>query len=282
MKEDDVDRDKRHESAEKQKSTKDLENKKEKKKNLERQALEKRRAKSRQRGESEEESPDEDDGNDGDGDSDDSEGMAARLDKILEGPPQADVDVAQMGDPKKASGIPHDGQRRESSPSRSHATTPPATAPGRSVSGPRPPPSSGAGHWVKSTPTGPLTCGRVAASSQGETGRRSSSPGAHQARDAELRPTPARERLGVSTWGGSKPAGRGAGRRVALCLVYSRLRLSSRYSCFFRLKRPLEQAQPSMAKKLKVGAAPRDLGEWSIFLSMALELYGPYIELLSG
>ena len=239
-------------------------------------------ARSRGGGESEEESPDKDDGGDGDDGSDGSEGMAARLDKILEGPPQADVDVAQMGDPKKASGIPHDGQRRESSPSRSHATTPPATAPGRSVSGPRPPPSSGAGHWVKSTPTGPLTCGRVAASSQGETGRRSSSPGAHQARDAELRPTPARERLGVSTWGGSKPAGRGAGRRVALCLVYSRLRLSSRYSCFFRLKRPLEQAQPSMAKKLKVGAAPKDLGEWSIFLSMALELYGPYIELLSG
>ena len=62
-----------------------LEKKKEKKKNLERQALEKHRAKSRQRGESEEESPDEDDGNDGDDDSDDSEGMAARLDKILEG-----------------------------------------------------------------------------------------------------------------------------------------------------------------------------------------------------
>jgi len=43
VKEDDVDRDKRHESTEKQKSAKDLEKKKEKKKNLERQALEKRR-----------------------------------------------------------------------------------------------------------------------------------------------------------------------------------------------------------------------------------------------
>ena len=50
MKEDDVDRDKRCESAEKQKSVKDLEKGKEKKKNLERQALETRRAKSRQRG----------------------------------------------------------------------------------------------------------------------------------------------------------------------------------------------------------------------------------------
>jgi len=50
VKEDDVDRERRHEFAEKQKSTKDLEKKKEKKKNLERQALEKRRVKSRQRG----------------------------------------------------------------------------------------------------------------------------------------------------------------------------------------------------------------------------------------
>ena len=34
------------------------------------------------------------------------------------------------------------------------------------------------------------------------------------------------------------------------------------YSHFFRLKRPLEQAQPSMANKLKVGAVPKDSGEW--------------------
>ena len=111
MKEDDVDRDRRHESAEKQKSTKDLEKKKEKKKNLERQALEKRRAKSRQRGESEEESPNEDDGNDGEDDSDDFEGMAAHLDKILEGPPQADVDVPRTGAPKRASGGSHDDRQ---------------------------------------------------------------------------------------------------------------------------------------------------------------------------
>jgi len=50
VKEDDVDRDKRRESTEKLKSAKDLETKKEKKKNLTRQALETRRAKSRQRG----------------------------------------------------------------------------------------------------------------------------------------------------------------------------------------------------------------------------------------
>jgi len=47
VKEDDVDRDKRRESAEKLKSTKDMEKKEEKKKNLVRQALETRRAKSR-------------------------------------------------------------------------------------------------------------------------------------------------------------------------------------------------------------------------------------------
>jgi len=46
VKEDDADRDKRRESAKKSKSAKDLENKKEKKKNLSRQALETRRVKS--------------------------------------------------------------------------------------------------------------------------------------------------------------------------------------------------------------------------------------------
>ena len=85
VKEDEVDRDKRRESTEKQKSAMDLKKKKEKKKNLERQALETRRAKSRQRGEPEEESLDEDDGGDGDDDSDNSEGMASRLNRILEG-----------------------------------------------------------------------------------------------------------------------------------------------------------------------------------------------------
>ena len=49
MKEDDVDREKRRASAEKQKSVKDVE-KKTKKKNLERQALEVRRGKSRRGG----------------------------------------------------------------------------------------------------------------------------------------------------------------------------------------------------------------------------------------
>ena len=62
VKEDDVERDKRRQTAEKQKSAKDLEIKE--KKNLDRQSLEAHRAKSRQRGEPEEESPSENDGGD--------------------------------------------------------------------------------------------------------------------------------------------------------------------------------------------------------------------------
>jgi len=216
MKEDDVDRDKRRESAEKQKSTKDLEKKKEKKKNLERQVLETHRAMSRQRGEPEEDSPDEDNGNKGDDGSDNSEGMAARLNRILEGPPQADVVVPRTGAPKGASSGSRDGQQGEFSPLHSRADTPPVPAQGRAVPRPQPPPASKAGHWVKSLTTGPLTRGRAAASSKGEIGRRSSSPGARQAGDAEPRPAPAREGPRVSTRGGSRPAGRGAGRRVAL------------------------------------------------------------------
>ena len=50
MKEDEVDRDRRRQSAEKSKSAKDVAKKGEKKKNLDRQALEACRAKSRQRG----------------------------------------------------------------------------------------------------------------------------------------------------------------------------------------------------------------------------------------
>jgi len=51
-------------------------------------------------GEPEEESPNEDNGGDGDDDSDDSEGMASRLDRILEGPPQTGVDVPRTGVPR--------------------------------------------------------------------------------------------------------------------------------------------------------------------------------------
>jgi len=173
-----VDRDKRCESAEKLKSAKDLEKKKEKKKNLARQALETRRAKSRQRGEPEEESLDEDDGSDGDEDSDDSEGMASRLDRILEGPPQTSVDASQTGVPKEVPSGPRESQQRESSPRRSRTNTPPTPAQGRTVPRPQPPPASKAGHWVKSLATGPLTRGRAAASSKGEMGRGSTSPGA--------------------------------------------------------------------------------------------------------
>ena len=41
---------------------------------------------------------------------------------------------------------------------------------------------------------------------------------------------------------------------------------------FLRLKRPLEQAQPSMAKKLKVGATPKDSGEWLVLPPVVLAL----------
>ena len=105
-----------------------LKRKKEKKKNLERQALETRRAKSRQRGEPEEDSPNEDDGDEGDDGSDDSKGMASHLDRILEGPPQADIAVPWTGAPKGASSGSRDGQQGESSPRRSRAVTPPAPA----------------------------------------------------------------------------------------------------------------------------------------------------------
>jgi len=58
------------------------------------------------------------------------------------------------------------------------------------------------------------------------------------------------------------------------------LRLFLCYSPFLRLKRPLEQAQPSMAKKLKVGVVPKGLGEWLILLSAISELGDSRIELL--
>ena len=96
MKEDDAEHEKRRTSVEKHKSIKDAE-KKEKKKNLECQALEERRAKSRHEGEPEEESPDEDDSDDDNEDDDDSEGMAARLDRALQGLPQIDVPSSLVG-----------------------------------------------------------------------------------------------------------------------------------------------------------------------------------------
>jgi len=149
--------------AEKLKSAKDLEKKGEKKKNLTRQALETRRAKSRQRAETEEESPDEDDGGDGDDDSDDSEGMASRLDRILEGPPQTSVDILRTGVPKGAPSGSRESQQRESSPRRSRADVAPAPVQGRTVPWPQSPPPSKAGPRVKSLATGPQTRGRAVA-----------------------------------------------------------------------------------------------------------------------
>ncbi|XP_021319201.1 RNA polymerase II degradation factor 1-like [Sorghum bicolor] len=110
---------------------------------------------------------------------------------------------------------------------------------------PQPPPAPKAGGQAKPQATGPLTCGRAAASGKGEIGRRSASPGARQVGDAEPRPAPVREGPGASTRGGSRPASRGTGKRAVLPVG---------------LKRTLEQAQPSMAKRLKVGAASKDSG----------------------
>jgi hypothetical protein len=126
VKEDEVDHDRRCQSAEKLKSAKDS-TKKGDKKNLDRQALEARRAKSRQRGEPEEESPSDDD--DDDEDSDDSEGMASRLDRILEGPPRSDVDAPRTETLKEGPGGSH----------RPRAETPPAPMAGQVT--PRPPPA---------------------------------------------------------------------------------------------------------------------------------------------
>ena len=84
----------------------DSQKKGEKKKNLDRQALEACRSKSRQRGEPEEESPSNDDGDD-DEDSDDNEGMASHLDRILEGPPRDDVDPPWRETPKEGPGGSH-------------------------------------------------------------------------------------------------------------------------------------------------------------------------------
>ena len=157
VKEDEVDCDARRRSAEKQKSAKDSAKKGEKKKNLDRQALEARRAKSRQRREPEEESPSDDDG--GDEDSDDSEGMASRLDRILEGPPRGDVDAPRIETPME----------RPSGSHRPHADTPPVPAIVQTA--PRPPPVPKAGSHAKPQATGPLTRGRAAASEKGETSR---------------------------------------------------------------------------------------------------------------
>ena len=206
VKGDEVDHDKRRQSAEKLKSAKDSEKKGTRKKNLDRQALEARRAKSRQRGEPEEESPSEDDGGDSDDDSDDSEGMASRLDRILEGPPRGDADAPRTGVPKEGPGGSH----------RPRDDTPPAPTPSRAVPRPQPPPTSKAGSQAKPQVTGSLTRGRAAASDKGETGRRSASPGARQVGDAGPRPAPVLEGSRALTLGGSRPISRGTGRQAVL------------------------------------------------------------------
>ena len=147
---------------------------------------------------------------------DDFEGMASRLDQILDGPPPTAVDVPRMEVQRGAPSGSRESQRRETSPHRSHADTPSEPVPGQNVSRPQPLPASKAGHRVKSLTAGPLTRGRAAASSKGGMDHRSASPGIGQAGDVEPRPAPAREVPGALTRGSSRPAGRGTGRRVAL------------------------------------------------------------------
>jgi len=202
VKEDEVDRDRRRQSAEKLKSAKDFAKKGEKKKNLDRQALEARRAKSRQRGEPEEESPSDDD--DDDEGSDDSEGMASLLDRILEGLPRGDVDAPRTETPKEGPGGSH----------RPRADTRPAPMAGQTA--PRPLPAPRGGGHARPQATGPLTHGRAAATEKGEAGRRSASPGARQAGVTVPRPAPVLEGSGALTRGGSRPTGRGSGRRAVL------------------------------------------------------------------
>ena len=134
----------------------------------------------------------------------------------LEGPPRADADAPRTGAPMEGSSGSLERQQRESSPRRSRADTPPAPAQSQSVPRPQPPPVPKVGDRAKPQATGPLTRGRVAASGKGETSHRSASPGTHQTGDAEPRPAPVREGPGALTRGGSRPAGRGTGRRAVL------------------------------------------------------------------
>jgi hypothetical protein len=184
------------------KSAKDSAKKGEKKKNLDRQALEVRRAKSRQRGEPEEESPNDDD--DDDESSDDSEGMASRLDRILEGPPRDDVDAPRTEAPEEGPS----GSRRP------RPDAPSALKAGQDA--PRPPLAPKESGPARSQASGPLTRGRAAASEKGDAGRRSASPGARQAGSDVPRPISALEGPSAPTRGGSRPAGRGGGRRAVL------------------------------------------------------------------
>jgi len=79
-------------------------------------------------GESEEDSPNEDDENDDDDGNDDSEGMAARLDWILQDLPQTDVSTSRAGASKGPQGEPRDGCQKEASPRHPRADTPLAHA----------------------------------------------------------------------------------------------------------------------------------------------------------
>lgn len=99
VKEDDADREKRRTSAEKHKTALDAEKEKEKKKNIDWQTLEQRWTLARHEGWPKEDWPDKDD--DDEDDDDDSEGMAVRLNQLVQPPPQAGTLSTHVEAPKE-------------------------------------------------------------------------------------------------------------------------------------------------------------------------------------
>ena len=148
MKEDEVDREKRRASTEKHKTALDTEKKKEKKKNIKRHVLEQHWAQARCEGSPKEDSLDEDD---------DSEGMAARLNRLLHVPPQVGALPSSVEATKGLQDGKREGRWKEASPHRPHANTLPAAVHGRADLPPCPPQAFGSSHRVKTARTRPLT-----------------------------------------------------------------------------------------------------------------------------
>jgi len=190
--------------------------------------------------------------------------MASRLDRILEGPPRTDVDAPRMGAPKGVPSGSLETQQMGSSPRRSRADTPSAHAQGRTIPRPQPPLATKAGDRAKSLAMGPLTRGRATASSKGEANHRSASPSAlHDPLVRCLEPSRGAVRgmpVEVLVGGPFSLCGNVFDIMILIFLCLLCYGLSHAHSSFLRLKRTHEQAQPSMAKRLKAGAASKDTG----------------------
>jgi len=100
VKEDNIDREKRRASVEKQKFTKDAEKKKDQEEEPRATSAHGTSSQVKVWGESEEDTPDEDDESDDGNDGKDSEGIAARLDRILDDLPRSDVETSRVGLPR--------------------------------------------------------------------------------------------------------------------------------------------------------------------------------------